>query len=217
MAQHFKPWSNKIAKLSVVLAGATVAGIVVLLLVLARTPYFTREGMVVEQPIPFSHEHHVRGLGIDCRYCHTSVEDSSFAGIPPAHTCMTCHSQVWNDSEMLAPVREAYESDRPIPWKRVNDLADFAYFDHSIHIERGVKCTTCHGPVEQMPLVHQDTPLTMAWCLECHRDPTKNLVPPSAVFTAAGEIEPKNEDDLAAYIYNLEHVQSMTNCTDCHR
>ena len=134
------------------------------------------------QPVPFSHQHHVAGLGIDCRYCHTSVETSSFAGIPPTKTCMNCHAQIWTNAALLEPVRESYKTGKSLVWTRVNDLPDFAYFNHSIHINKGVGCNTCHGPVDRMPLMYNQASLQMEWCLECHRAPEKNLRPRDQVF-----------------------------------
>src|SRR5687767_4715239 len=155
MPQIFHRRTNSLSKLSlvgVVILLAAAGGFIV---VFNDTPYISQQGVVREQPVPFSHDHHVRGAGIDCRYCHTSVETSNFAGIPPTRTCMTCHSQLWADSPVLEPVRESFKTGRPIQWTRVHDLPDFAYFNHSIHIAKGVACATCHGPVERMPLVHR--------------------------------------------------------------
>jgi hypothetical protein len=126
-----------------------------------------------EQPVPFSHKHHVSGLGIDCRYRHTSVEKSAFAGIPPTDTCMTCHSQLWTDAPLLAPVRESLARHQPMQWNRVHDLPDFVFFNHSIHVRQGIGCATCHGPVDRMPLTWQQNTLFMKWCLDCHKDPAQ--------------------------------------------
>ena len=138
-----------------------------------RSPYVTYAGVARPQPAPFSHQHHVGGLGIDCRYCHTSVEVSSFAGIPPTRTCMNCHAQIWTGAPMLEPVRESFSSGKSLIWNRVNDLPDFVYFNHSIHINKGVGCNTCHGPVDRMPLMYNYASLQMEWCLNCHRAPEK--------------------------------------------
>ena len=146
------------------------------------SPYITYAGVRKPQPVPFSHQHHVTGLGIDCRYCHTSVETSSFAGIPPTKTCMNCHSQIWTNAKLLEPVRASYRSGESLQWTRVNQLPDFVYFNHSIHVTKGVGCNTCHGPVDQMPLMYQQASLQMEWCLGCHRDPGKNLRPRDQVF-----------------------------------
>src|SRR5882762_2999747 len=171
--QIFPRSSNAIARASLVIVAVVVAGLGWGLWELERTPYVTNAGVRRPQPVPFSHQHHVSGIGIDCRYCHTSVEESSFAGIPPTKTCMNCHSQVWADSPTLEPVRASFREDRSLEWTRVNNLPDFVYFDHSIHVRRGVSCTTCHGPVDQMPMTWRENTLFMEWCLECHRHPER--------------------------------------------
>jgi len=164
------------------LSRATIFGAVFVIAVLSwaalevqRSPYVTYAGVRKPQPVPFSHQHHVSGLGIDCRYCHTSVETSSFAGIPPTKTCMNCHSQIWTNADLLEPVRASYRTGQSLQWTRVNQLPDFVYFNHSIHINKGVGCNTCHGPVDQMPLMYQQESLQMEWCLSCHRAPEQNL------------------------------------------
>ena len=155
-------------------------------------------------------------LGIDCRYCHTTVEKSSFAGIPPTQTCMTCHSQIWINAPMLEPVRASYRSDKSISWTRVNALPDFVYFDHSIHISKGVGCTTCHGQVAEMPLTWKANTLYMDWCLECHRDPAKYVRPKSEVFDP-GYVTPANQLELGAKLVKEYKIHSLTNCSTCHR
>jgi hypothetical protein len=183
---------------------------------IVRSPYATSAGVIKEQPVPFSHQHHVADIGIDCRYCHTSVEDSSFAGIPPTETCMNCHSQIWNEATMLAPVRTSYRDGKSLVWNRVNDLPDYAYFDHSIHISKGVACVTCHGRVDQMPLMSREATLHMEWCLECHFEPGRFIGPRERVFSpdaAEWNASQKRQIDLVeAY-----HVQSKTDCSVCHR
>src|SRR6058998_381354 len=173
--QIFHASTNTIAKLSIFGGLFIVGGLLFLILGVQRSSYVTQEGVAREQPVQFSHEHHVGGIGIDCRYCHTSVEESSFAGIPPTKTCMNCHSQIWADSPTLEPVRASLREDRSLEWTRVNNLPDFVYFDHSIHVRRGVGCTTCHGPVDQMPLTWRENTLFMEWCLECHRHPERYI------------------------------------------
>ena len=199
---------------------------------LQRSPYITYAGVRKNQPVPFSHQHHVTGLGIDCRYCHTSVETSSFAGIPPTKTCMNCHSQIWTNAPMLEPVRASYRTGESLQWTRVNQLPDFVYFNHSIHVTKGVGCNDCHGPVDQMPLMYQDQSLQMEWCLNCHRAPEKFLRPRDQVFnmryqqpTAALPVQV----DGVSYIdqtslglalvkkYQLRTVQDITSCNTCHR
>ena len=161
-----------------------------------RSPYITYAGVRKPQPVPFSHEHHVAGIGIDCRYCHTSVETSNFAGIPPTKTCMNCHSQIWTNAAILEPVRESFRTGKSLVWTRVNDLPDYVYFNHSIHINKGVGCNTCHGPVDRMPLMYNDASLQMEWCLELPPRAGKVSAParpgfqhalPAALRAAAGE------------------------------
>jgi hypothetical protein len=185
---------------------------------LTRSPYTTGLNMVMRQPIPFSHEHHVGRLGLDCRYCHTSVERSAFAGLPPTGACMTCHSQLFTNAKMLAPARESLASGKPIHWNRVNNLPDYVYFDHSVHVQNGVGCSTCHGAIETMPLTRQAAPLTMGWCLNCHRNPAPYLRPPDEIFDqawAAPDDQAKQGRALMAhYGIKLDH---LTDCSRCHR
>src|ERR1700716_4082749 len=181
MAQFFPHSANAYARTSLALLIVIVAALGLTGYELQSSPWVTREGVRPEQPVPFSHQHHVSGLGIDCRYCHTSVENSAFAGIPPTKTCMNCHSQIWTGAPLLEPVRESYRSGKSLVWTRVNDLPDFAYFDHSIHINKGVGCNTCHGPVDRMPLMYNHASLQMEWCLDCHRA-RKNYRRPGAKF-----------------------------------
>ena len=173
----------------------------------------------IDQPIPFSHKHHVRDDGIDCRYCHTSVETSSFAGIPPLATCMTCHSILFNDAPMLAPLREAFAGGKPLEWNRVHDLPDFVYFNHSIHIAKGVGCTTCHGQIDQMPLTRRVASLYMQWCLDCHRNPERALRPRDQVFSVDWQPPPDQLVRGAALRreYGLRSTRELTDCSTCHR
>ena len=172
----------------------------------------------IEQPVPFSHKHHVSDVGLDCRYCHTSVEQSAFAGMPPTETCMTCHSRLFTDQSMLKPVVEGFADDKPLKWKRVHDLPDFVYFNHSIHVHKGVGCVTCHGRVDRMPLVRRVSPLTMQWCLGCHRDPAPQLRPREKVFDLdwkpAGDRRARGRALIHEY-----HIDTgrLTNCSVCHR
>lgn len=191
-----------------------------MLLVIQRSSYITEADVPRQQPVPFSHKHHVAGLGIDCRYCHTSVEVSSFAGVPPTATCMNCHSQIWARSAMLEPVRESFRSGRSIEWTRVNRLADFAYFNHSIHVNKGVGCSTCHGPVHDMPLTWRAVSLHMEWCLECHREPERYLRPRSAIYDTSWE-PPRDQLQVGAKLveeYGINTADNrLTNCSICHR
>jgi hypothetical protein len=219
MPQIFRPRANSIARAIILGALLLVAGLGLTAWEIQNSSYITRAEIVVEQPIPFSHEHHVKGLGIDCRYCHTSVTESAFAGIPPTKTCITCHSQIWTNAPMLEPVRASWNNDTPIRWNRVHSLPGYVYFNHSIHIAKGVGCSTCHGPVNEMPLMYQYAPLTMAWCLECHRHPEENLRPRDEVFNM--NYRPP-DDQLAlgrelAQRYQVRSPQALTDCSTCHR
>jgi hypothetical protein len=186
------------------------------MLAIVRSPYATSAGVILEQPVPFSHKHHVAEAGIDCRYCHSSVETSPFAGIPPTETCMNCHSQLWTQSPMLEPVRASYRDGTPLVWNRVHDLPDFAYFDHSIHVRKGVACTTCHGQVDQMPLMDREATLHMEWCLECHREPGRFVGPRELVFASAGHPVDTSRIPDADWLKEY-HVNNKTNCSVCHR
>jgi len=183
---------------------------------IAESPYETRQDVPREQPVPFSHEHHVNGLGIDCRYCHTTVETSSFANIPATKICMNCHSQMWAVSPELEPVRESYRTGRSIQWTRVHDLPDFVYFDHSIHVHQGIGCSTCHGRVDKMPLTWQAQSLRMEWCLNCHRNPERYVRPRDQVFDMAYE-PPADQATLGKKLVAQYGVRSLTSCSTCHR
>lgn len=232
MAQIFHRSTNTISRATIFGAVFIVAALFWAAAQIQRSPYVTYAGVVRPQPAPFSHQHHVAGLGIDCRYCHTSVENSRFAGIPPTKTCMNCHSQIWTKAPMLEPVRESFRSDKSLVWTRVNDLPDFVYFDHSIHINKGVGCNTCHGPVDRMPLMYNYASLQMEWCLNCHRAPEKNLRPRDQVFnmryeqpTAEKPVVMDNQtftdqDSLGLYLvkkYRLRSERDITSCSTCHR
>jgi len=185
MAQVFERSSNALARMSLVLTGLIVIALGVTLDQLQRSPWVTRQGQRPDQPIPFSHKHHVVGLGIQCQYCHTSVEKSSYAGIPPTKTCINCHAQIWTNAELLAPVRESWATGASIQWIRVHDLPDYVYFNHEIHVNKGIGCASCHGRVDEMPLMYQQNTLQMEWCLNCHRNPAVNLRPTSEIYNMA--------------------------------
>lgn len=218
MGQIFHPSTNTFSKASIFGAAFFVTGLAFVLVSYYRSPWQTGVGVAIEQPVQFSHQHHVGGLGIDCRYCHTTVEESSFAGMPPTHTCMTCHSQIWNQSPALAPVRQSFETDTPIAWNRVNALPDHVYFNHSIHVQKGVGCTECHGRVDRMPLVWKSEPFTMEWCLGCHREPERFLRPREEVYNMAWE-RPANQVELGRRLVREYHLnlQRLTECYACHR
>jgi hypothetical protein len=232
MPQIFHRSTNTISRASIVLALVLVGGFLAAALEMQRSPYFSWRGVNREQPVPFSHQHHVAGLGIDCRYCHTSVENSNFAGIPPTKTCMNCHSQIWTNAPMLEPVRESFRSGRSLVWTRVNAVPDFVYFDHSIHVNKGVGCNECHGPVDKMPLMRAQNTMQMEWCLSCHRAPEKVLRPKEKVFDmnyqkpAANNPVTVNGQSftdqvaLGTYLkkeYHLRTVYDITSCNTCHR
>jgi hypothetical protein len=218
MGQLFHPSMNALAKASIFGALFIVGVVGWIAWQVNRSPYVTGAGAARDQPVPFSHEHHVSGLGIDCRYCHTSVERSSFAGIPATKVCMTCHSQVWTDAPMLKPVRDSWSTNAPLRWTRVHDLPDYVYFNHSIHVAKGVGCSTCHGQVDQMPLTYQAASLQMDWCLSCHREPEKFIRPKDEVFNMK-YAPPQNQLELGKKLVADYHVRTeqLTNCMVCHR
>jgi hypothetical protein len=216
MTQIFHRSTNTVAKASIFGGVFLLGGGVALALALSRSPYVTKQGLPQNQPIPFSHVHHVAGIGVDCRYCHTSVEKAAVASIPGAKTCMNCHSQIWKDSPVLEPVRASFRNNTAIQWTKVNDLPDFVYFNHSAHVNKGVGCTTCHGRVDQMPLMVQAQPLTMEWCLDCHRDPAKYVRPKEEVFNVAYE-PPADQDALGRKLVAEYHINTRTSCSTCHR
>ena len=187
MPQIFDRSSNALARMSLVLTGLIVIALGVTLDQLQRSPWVTRQGQRAEQPVPFSHKHHVQGLGLQCQYCHTTVEKTSYAGIPPTKTCINCHAQIWTNAKLLQPVRDSWATGNSIPWVRVHDLPDFVYFNHSIHVNKGVGCASCHGRVDQMPLMYAQNTLQMEWCLDCHRNPAKNLRPTGEIYNMAWE------------------------------
>jgi hypothetical protein len=212
--QIFHRSANAIAKGSIVGGIALVGLLSWLVYQFNRSPYVTNEHVQLEQPVPFSHQHHVAGLGIDCRYCHTSVEESSFAGIPPIATCMNCHSQIWTNAPLLEPIREAYRSGIPVQWERVHRMADFVQFNHSIHVKKGIGCASCHGAIQKMQLTYQDSPMTMQWCLECHRKPERFVRPRDKVFDMEWQAE--DQETLGAQLVKEYRIQSKTNCSVCH-
>ena len=219
MGQLFQRSANTLARLTIFGGVFIVAGALWLGLTLMRSPYVNGAGVTRQQPVPFSHKHHVKGLGIDCRHCHTSVEESAFAGLPATKTCYTCHSQVWGDAPMLEPVRTSFRDDRSIEWTRVHDLPDFAYFNHSIHVAKGVGCVSCHGQVDEMPLMRQQNSLQMEWCLDCHRHPTPNIRPKEEVFNMNWQPpeDPAERVSLAERLVAEYGVRSVTDCSACHR
>ena len=216
MSQVFHHSTNTLSRVSI-FGGVFIVGFLVWAWAeLNASTYATRAKVPVDQPVPFSHEHHVGGLGIDCRYCHTSVENSSFAGIPPTKTCMNCHSQIWVNAPMLEPVRQSFRTDQSLHWIRVHDLPDYVYFNHSIHVAKGVGCTTCHGQIDKMPLTWQENSLQMSWCLDCHRHPEQYVRPKSEVFSVEYRTPP-NQAEIGKNLVKEYHIQSLTSCSTCHR
>ena len=218
MSQIFHPSTNTFSKATIYGAIFFLIGLGALGLALARSPYVTDVGVVRPQPVQFSHKHHANELGLDCRYCHTSVEEAQYAGMPPTHTCMSCHSQIWNDSPALAPVRESYATGIPIAWNEVHRVPDYAYFNHSIHVQKGFGCSECHGQVDDMTLMYKAEPMTMEWCLDCHRNPQDRIRPVEEVFNM-DYIHPPNQAELGRQLlaaYNIPH-KDLTQCYVCHR
>jgi hypothetical protein len=221
MGQIFSKGSNSVFRYAPV---AVVGGFFALwgiAYAMYRSPYGTEQNVPLEQPVPFSHKHHVSGLGIDCRYCHTTVERSPFAGIPPTETCMTCHSQVWRDAPVLAPVRQSLVSQQPIHWTRVNQLPDFVFFNHSIHVQKGIGCSTCHGEVDQMPITWKAQSLYMRWCLDCHEAPQKFIRPRTEIFKMDWE-PPKDQafrarELMSDYHTSTSRLEQLRDCSMCHR
>jgi hypothetical protein len=218
MAQLFRPGSNSIAVALIAAILVLPPGGVAMAYLLWASPYATDQNITKAQPVPFSHFHHVGEIGLDCRMCHTGVEKAAFAGIPSTHVCMTCHSQIWTNAAMLAPVRDSLATGTPLHWQRVNRLPDYVFFDHSIHVAKGVGCSSCHGRVDQMALMRQAQPLTMGWCLECHRHPEDQIRPRAAVFDMAWT-PPANQHEQGLELMRqyLIHSDHLTDCSTCHR
>lgn len=183
-----------------------------------RINYPYARGAPAPQPLPFSHQHHVRDDGIDCRYCHTSVESSAFAGIPSSDICMTCHSQLFRQVLLFEPLRASVRTGIRLQWTRVNDLPDFVFFDHSAHVSHGVPCKECHGRIDQMPMTARVQSLEMQWCIGCHRDPGPHLVPPDKVFAMNADVPPSKSEQRALLArYAVLDARRLTDCSTCHR
>jgi hypothetical protein len=219
MPQIFHHSTNTLAKLSI------FGGVFILLAAIwavaeiNRSSWNTGQWIEREQPVQFSHKHHSGDDGIDCRYCHTSVETSSDAGMPPTKTCMNCHSQIWADSPYLAPVRESWKTGKPIEWTRVHDLPDYVYFNHSIHVNKGVGCSTCHGNVSNMPIMYQAASLQMEWCLQCHRNPEKFVRPKDQIYNMEWQPGANQAEEGARLVhtYKIQGANVLTSCSTCHR
>jgi len=216
MAQIFHPSTNTISKVSIFGTICIIAALAWAGAEFYTSDYVTGVHVAPVQPVPFSHKHHVTDDGIDCRYCHTSVETSAFAGIPPTETCMTCHSQIWADSPALEPVRASFRSDMSLEWTRVHSLPEYVYFNHSIHVNKGIGCSTCHGRVDLMPLTWRENNLQMDWCLGCHREPERFVRPRDRVFDMQWA-SPANQLELGRRLVKEYKIQSLTDCYTCHR
>jgi hypothetical protein len=219
MSQVFHRSLNIWSKVSIVAGGAFATLLTWIVVSLSWSGYVTGQGVTVDQPVQFSHAHHAGAMGIDCRYCHTTVEESPFANIPPTKTCMNCHSQIWTNAQILEPVRASFRDNTPLSWTRVHDLPDFVYFNHSIHVAKGVGCATCHGRVDRMPLMLQENTLQMSWCINCHRNPAPNLRPRDQITNMAWE-RPADDPDQGQRLmkeYKIQDVMLLTSCSTCHR
>lgn len=215
----FSPRANVIARLVVCAVPLLVGLLGLVAWAVQQSPYLTDQGVAIDQPVPFSHQHHVGGLGIDCRFCHAAVAESATAGMPATKVCMSCHSQVWTNAPVLEPVRESWREGTPIAWNRVHRLPDYVYFDHGAHVTHGIGCASCHGRIDQMPLVAQAAPLTMSWCLDCHRNPEAHVRPREAVFDLT-YVAPPDQDRLGRELverYAIRSSQALTDCGTCHR
>ncbi len=219
MAQIFHRSANTISRVTIFGAIFIVGLVFYVIGGIIRSPFFTNQGVEREQPVPFSHQHHVAGLGIDCRYCHTAVETSNFAGIPPTQTCMNCHAQIWTNADMLEPVRASFATGKPLVWSRVHRLPDFVHFNHSIHVAKGIGCATCHGRIDEMAAVTKVASLQMSWCLECHRNPAPNLRPRDQITSMTWQppADPAEARALGAKLMKSYEINSRVSCTTCHR
>jgi len=216
MPQVFPKSANAWSKASIITLVFGLLGVGWIVLTLQRSDFVTGANQFVEQPVQFSHQHHVGGIGIECRYCHTSVEVSPSAGIPPTKTCINCHSQIWSTSPYLEPVRASFRDDKPLNWVRVHDLPDFVYFNHSIHVKKGMGCETCHGRIDNMPLTLQENTLQMEWCINCHRNPA-NYVRPRAEIYTMGYKPSVPQSVLGPQLVKEYGIRGNTSCSTCHR
>ena len=219
MAQLFNRSANNIAKISLIMAVILAGGAFYVYTQVARSSYVTGQYLEKQQPVQFSHKHHVGDDGIDCRYCHSTVETTATAGMPPTQTCMNCHNQLYADQPYLEPIRASYRENKPIEWRRVHDLPDYAYFNHSIHVAKGVGCSTCHGQIDDMPAVYQENTLQMEWCLSCHREPEKFIRPKTEIYNMDwdGRNLSAEERNVMKADYKIREAEVLTSCSTCHR
>ncbi len=213
----FRPRANTLFRVALALATLSVASIGYGAWQYYHSPYWNRIGFAPAQPVLFSHRHHAGELRIDCRNCHATVETSAFAGLPSTQTCLSCHSQIFTDTTMLRPVVASATEDQPIAWSRVTQLPDHVYFNHSIHVAKGVACTACHGDVGNLALMAKQQPMTMRWCLDCHRDPALHLRSPAEIFSPhpSRAVRTRAEGDALMRAYGV-HTSQLTNCSTCH-
>ena len=219
MAQLFSPGADAIYRLVLLTGVACLAGVPIVAAGIVRSDYVTGVGVAPAQPVPFSHKHHSGELGVDCRYCHTTVETQATAGIPPTHTCMTCHSQIWTGSDMLKPVRDSFARDEPLQWVRLNKLPGYVYYNHSVHVTKGIGCSTCHGDVTSMQMTYRANAFEMQFCLDCHRDPAKYVRPQDQVWNMTWK-PPANQATLGPELVAKNHIRGgerLTECAICHR
>ncbi|GJE10294.1 hypothetical protein FOHLNKBM_1327 [Methylobacterium longum] len=219
MAQLFTPGADALYRLALMTGVACLVGLPVLAAGIVRSNYVTGVGIAPAQPLPFSHKHHSGELGIQCRYCHTTVDREATAGIPPTHTCMTCHSQIWTGSEMLKPVRDSYAQDKPLEWVRLNKLPQYVYYNHSVHVTKGIGCSTCHGDVTSMQMTYRANAFEMQFCLDCHRAPEKYVRTPDQVWNMTWK-PPADQATLGPKLvaqYHIRGGERLTECGICHR
>jgi hypothetical protein len=219
MAQFFNRSANNIARISMAMVIVLACVAFYVYTQVARSSYLTGQFLEKQQPVQFSHKHHVGDDGIDCRYCHATVETTATASMPPTQTCMNCHSQLWNDSPYLEPVRASFRENKPIEWERVHDLPEFVYFNHSIHVNKGVGCSTCHGRIDQMPAVYQENTLQMEWCIACHRDPELRIRPKDQIFNMNWQDSDLTTEERLQLKkdYKIRSREMLTSCSTCHR
>lgn len=222
MPQIFHHSTNALAKITIYGAVFVAVALLWVAVELNRSSWNTGQWVERQQPVQFSHKHHVGDDGVDCRYCHTSVETAASAGMPSTNTCMSCHKQIWADSRYLEPVRASFRTGKPIEWIRVHDLPDYSYFNHSIHVNKGVGCSTCHGRVDEMPIAFAAATLQMEWCLACHREPERFLRPKDRIFDMTWRAENKSPEELEGGIarkaeFKIQGPEILTSCSTCHR
>jgi len=216
MTAIFPSWATRAARIALACGVTALVMTPLLAMIWVRTPLARGEKLSITQPVPFDHRVHVNGLQIDCRYCHAGAERSAWAGLPATSKCVSCHTQAWISSSVFEPVRQSLANGKPIPWRRVNELPDFVYFNHSIHVNKGVGCETCHGRIDQMSQVHQAASLTMGWCVSCHVNPGPNLRPLTAITTMGWTPTKSDLDQMKTLTADFK-IKRLTNCSTCHR